>query len=113
MYSCVILQLLSESLEPLRELRTIVSHAHFSSSLLSAQLELASAYARGYYGGLSETEALRFMREVFREAKNVLWERVYQLQENMTRNVRYGINVVIIVLLQTSIIQSCMTRHPL
>ena len=82
-----LLQLLRESFEPLRQLRAIVSQSG-PSSLLEAQLELCSAYAQGFYGGKSRTEALGFVREVVQRARPVLWESVFELRKNISQNVR-------------------------
>jgi len=45
--------------------------------LLEAKLELCSAYASGFYGGKSKTEAMAYIQEVVSKSKPVLSERSY------------------------------------
>ena len=71
------MQLREDELEGIRQLRRVLS----TGDLFEAQLELCRAYALGHYGGISEGQALAYIRHTMDQAKPVYTERIFALQE--------------------------------
>ena len=71
------MQLKEDELECIRQLRGVLS----GGDLFDAQLELCRAYALGHYGGISEGQALAYIRHTMDQAKPVYTERIFKLQD--------------------------------
>ena len=72
-----LMQLREDELEYIRQLRGIL----FTGDLFEAQLELCRAYAMGFYGGISEGQALGYIRQTMDQAKPSYTERMFALQD--------------------------------
>ena len=84
--SCVVmlkllypLQLREDELESIRQLRSILSVS--GGDFFEAELELCQAYALGFYGGVSEVQALNYIRQIMEQAKPFFLERIFTLQD--------------------------------